>query len=320
MWNVLSMILYFAVSILTVYPVINIAHWMLPHSAYQNPYVHQVLLAVYTSLGYMHIPQTEVNADILMSVLLLLFVGVVNGLIFPRIPGLKHISFMLRGEYVPIQEEKEKMDSVKKYVEEKSGQTLDGWEFYVSNWQSYNAYTTGYKHIAITQPMLDHFPVPAIAGVVAHEMGHYMHGDTKAIGVSVSFLLVGNLCFDIIRWAAKLLNLLRFIPVLGLLTIFMSIILSLFLRAYNVFVRIPFFVVNFFARRIEFAADSYAAELNLGSELIWGLDILRKIAGDGTGWSALFSDHPNVAPRIEKLKQKLPQESEEDKARRLFSF
>lgn len=305
MWNRCSIIICFVINFVLVYPVVNLTHWLLPSEAYQNHYVHYVLWHVYTALGMLGVPQTEVNADALMSGGILLFTGLCNGIIFPLVPGLRHINSYLRGEYTPVEEEATKLEAVRRYVEQKSGHDMQNWTLRVSGTQEYNAYAIGWRRIVIYQPVLHEFSVEEIAGIVAHEMGHSYHGDTKYIGMNYAFSIVGWFCHWVLRSVARLFFVLARIPFIGILFCITGWILIAFVQLYNWLEHIPVFILNFISRRIEFRADAYALELNLGQELIWGLEALRRRNKDGTGWDALFSDHPNFTPRIERLKHAL---------------
>ncbi len=307
MWNTLGVILSFGINFIVVYPVINLTHWVLPVSVYQNYYVHEFLFFVYSAVGRMGYPQTDVNADIFMTVLLLMVTGIANGLIFPYVPVLRNINSLMRWEYRPSGEEGEKMEAVKRYIEAKSGEDMSRWNLQVSSKQEYNAYAIGYNRIIIHQPMMTAYSVPELAGIVAHEMGHCLHGDTRATGMIYAFSLVGQVCFFLIWIVARILGFFSFIPILGILLAFTSFIFNIYLIAWNVLMNIPVLFLQFFSRRMEFNADAHALEMNLGQELIWGLEAL-KVGTKDAGWKVIWMTHPNMSTRIQRLKDKLPEQ------------
>lgn len=307
-WNIVYVVITFFVNLVMVYPVINLLHFFMPNFLYQNPYIHFVLWHVYTALAYLELPQTEVNADFFMAISLMLIVGVWFGWIMPRVPGLKQLYSLFRGERPTTSAEDEKIQAALQYAEQKAGKSLGTWHFRISMENAYNAFTAGHQFIAFTEPLLRDFTVPEIAGIMAHEMGHAEHGDTQGIGVVYGFSLVGNFCISILNLVVWLLSCLTFIPILGILCMLTAWIFVIFVRLYCILRHIPTFICRFISRRQEALADSHALELNLGWELIWGLRRLQRVYGDVSWWKSLADDHPRLQTRIQDLRWRLPDE------------
>lgn len=306
LYNIVYVGITFFVNLVMVYPVINLIHFFMPNFLYQNPYVHFVLWHVYTALGYLHLPQTEVNADFFMAISLLLFSGIWFSWIMPRVPVLKQLYSLVRRERRPMTEEEEKIQAALQYAERKAGKSLGTWHFKMYNANEYNAYAVGHQYIAFTAPLLRDFTIPELAGIIAHEMGHAAHGDTSGGGMAFGFSLVGVCCNFILLAAIWILSRLTFIPILGILFMLMAGIFMIFNQVYAILRNIPDFVCRFLDRRREYLADSHALELNLGWELIWSLQKLQRAYGEISWWQSLWSDHPRLKTRIEDLRWRLP--------------
>lgn len=300
MWNICSLGFSLAVNFIIAYPIVFVVHWALPAAVYQQVWVQRFLQGIYTTLGYAKVPQTEVYADVLMTILLLVVVGLLNGLVLPRIPVLRVIPALLMREYRGDVYEKDKLARVKAYVAAHSGLDVSAWTFRVSRAEEFNAYSREYKRIVFLRPLLAQLSIPALAGIAAHEMGHLVHGDTKTLSVCQGFDTVGYVCQWLIVWAMRLCTMFRPILILGIIFVLLNWGLYGVLTMYQVLLQSPQRILQlFFSRRIEYRADAYAVEIGLGEELAEGLQYF--LGPEKPWYKSVFDDHPHTSSRLERI-------------------
>lgn len=174
-----------------------------------------------------------------------------------------------------------------------------------------NAFAFSTRTVTVTKGLLN-CPPEEIEGVIAHELGHIIHGDSQ-IALLVSVInTVGN-------YAAKVLSFVIFVfsrltevigdigggylgAVVSLAGFFMgliALILKGLLWVVQKLINIGFLAVG---RQEEFNADSYAKEIGFGDGLVSLLKKLENIEAKPTGfWNAVESSHPPIDMRINKL-------------------
>lgn len=158
-----------------------------------------------------------------------------------------------------------------------------------------NAYA-GIRHIVINRGLLDYLSYDrhAIAGIIAHEVAHYKHGDATAMawsrGIAWPVFLVYELTYRLqtaaVRWS------------------FFIVLVRILL--WSVLVTIRFIVVPLNSRhwrRCEYRADAEAMEAGYGPGLHSALSQLgRGFDGARTGWdAAILATHPHTELRMERL-------------------
>lgn len=303
-WNGIYVGLVFFVNLVMVYPIMNIIHSFMPNFLYQNPTVHTFLWYVFTAVGYLGLPMTMVNADFFMAISSMVLAGILLGFVFPIVPGLKQLLSFFRGERPLTCDEEEKIEKVLAYMEKKAGKPLGKWTIWSCNvGLGYNAFAEGHRHIVITPESIAHFSIPELAGLIAHEMGHYVHGDTRGIGLANGFTVVGNICIRILGLFIQITRILTIIPLLGYLFLIMNWIFALYERLYVLLRHIPTFIGNMVRRRQEYLADAYGLELNLGPEVVLMLERLYETYGDLSWWDTLKIDHPRTKDRIQTMRE-----------------
>jgi len=179
---------------------------------------------------------------------------------------------------------------------------------YIMDGMYVNAFAMGRKTVAVTRGAIETFTADELKGVLAHELGHIMHGHTKALLLSV----IGNFFFSVIVWVFKfILHIIQFISnavahlnvvalvfafILFIARIYVNILVFLFIYLSQVMLALN-------SRTNEMQADRFAFEVGYGRELILGLYLLQKITM-GTRLSLserMRASHPHIADRIGHL-------------------
>ncbi len=169
-----------------------------------------------------------------------------------------------------------------------------------------NACAMGRHTIAVTRGAVETFTEDELKGVLLHEIGHIIHGDTKATLLN----LIGNGLFSIgviiIKLALLILDLLL-IPLFNetkgitvLVTSFIRFILNILLFAFTLTGNI---ILSINSRSNEYSADYFAYKMAYGEELISALYLLQKMSlGENMKLvQRMQASHPHIAKRISRL-------------------
>lgn len=164
-----------------------------------------------------------------------------------------------------------------------------------------NAFFSGFgktKRVALYDTLMEKLTVNEILAVLAHEFGHYKHGDIfKGIASAGGMLLAFCIIFSQVPGSA--LQSIGIIPDGFGLIVFFSIYSSV----------IGFFIqpiINFIYKRNEFGADRFSGEMLYKEELISALTKLsseNKVFPKSSKIYGLFyHTHPPVLERIEAIR------------------
>lgn len=173
---------------------------------------------------------------------------------------------------------------------------------YMDEDMSINAYASGSNSITVTRGAMEFLSEEQLKGVLAHEFGHIVHGDTLVPLV----LLVGNSIFMLI------FLFIRFIQLIALgcsLITGDNFVSSLFNIIVNFSTAIILFVIEILLmlnqRANEYQADKYAVTIGYGEQLIEALYILKNVSmgHKQSILERLKSSHPNINARIGRLEQ-----------------
>ena len=169
-----------------------------------------------------------------------------------------------------------------------------------------NAYAMGKHTIAVTRGAIETFTEDELKGIILHEFGHIIHGDTKAILLN----LIGNGFFSICIVFIKILLLCIDIFFLStnkdpkrrphFISILLHFIFTLFLLAFTLTGNI---LISINSRKNEYMADRFANEIGYGEDLINALYLLQKMSlGENMKLiEKMQSSHPHIAKRIGRL-------------------
>jgi len=169
-----------------------------------------------------------------------------------------------------------------------------------------NACAVGNHTVAVTQGAINTFSEEQLRGVIAHEIAHIYHGNTKAVilntlgnGVLSIFILVVRFIFQ------TLFNLTE--PIQSQTHGVIYFILNTLYRILNFTIRCYLFLGNLIlsgnSRKTEFQADKFAFDVGYGEELKNALYVLQKISlsPDVNLVERMQSSHPRISKRIANM-------------------
>lgn len=182
---------------------------------------------------------------------------------------------------------------------------------YISDSMSINAYCFGSRTIVVTKGAINAFSEEQLKGIIAHEFGHIVHGNTKALlfnkignGIfSLAFLPIA-LIFRLTEKGIKFIDtdnnrLKRINPTLFIFSI-MKIIFNTLQSCVNL---ISGIILSANSRYCEYLADYYAKRIGYGEELTEALYLICDLSfsTEQSIDRRLFQSHPLLAKRIERL-------------------
>jgi STE24 endopeptidase len=165
-----------------------------------------------------------------------------------------------------------------------------------------NAYFSGFgktKKVALFDTLIEKLTTKEILAVIAHEFGHYKHGDVfKGIASAGAMLLAFCLIFATVPGAA--LQSIGLIPDAYGLIVFFTIFSSI----------IGFFIqplINILYKKNEFAADKFSKDFGFAEELQTSLTKLstenKVFPRSEKLYGIFYHTHPPVIERLEALSQ-----------------
>lgn len=168
-----------------------------------------------------------------------------------------------------------------------------------------NAYFTGFgakRRIVLYDTLMDQLTTDEIVAVLAHEMGHYRHGDTiKQMLLSMATIVIYLFVFSLFVNNAALSEALGGQRVSFALAI---VAFGLLLSPIN-YILSP--LSNAYTRRCEYRADRFAADMGMSQPLISGL---KKLTAESLGNLTphplvvkITYSHPTLEQRITRLMQ-----------------
>lgn len=169
-----------------------------------------------------------------------------------------------------------------------------------------NACAMGRHTIAVTRGAVETFTEDELKGILLHEMGHIVHGDTKATLLN----LIGNGLFSIgvitVKCALLILDLVLlpfFKRTGGITALISSIIHFIFDILFIGFTLTGSIILSINSRENEYRADRFAFENGYGEDLISALYLLQKMSlgEDMALIQKMQASHPHIAKRIGTL-------------------
>lgn len=182
---------------------------------------------------------------------------------------------------------------------------------FISDSMSINAYCFGSNTIVVTKGAINTFSEEQLKGIIAHEFGHIVHGNTKALlfnkignGIFSLVFLPIALIFKLTEKGIKFIDSdnLRFKRVNPTLFI-ISIIKSIFTAIQSFLNLFSGIILSANSRYCEYLADYYAYCIGYGEELKEALYVISKMSfsKEQSIDKRLLQSHPLIARRIEKL-------------------
>ena len=177
---------------------------------------------------------------------------------------------------------------------------------FIDNSMTVNAFAVGKSTIAVTRGAINTFSEDELVGVLAHEFGHLVHGDTKALLLNI----IGNGFFTVCVLALRVvLFFVRFVTALfdesGVINLVMWIF-DFFINIYIMIIMlIGQLILSATSRKAEYFADSFSHDIGLSTELIQALYILQRISVPSNIpiMERLRASHPNMGKRIARLER-----------------
>lgn len=299
-WNLLSVLLAYASCFIIVAPFVMLSAGVVPYDRIA-PYVNEFL----TALG---IPVTFLSTLVVYYVIDVTIVAVV-GLLLYLLPPTRWIFRFFSGYRKPTAEQMQRIKEAVDYMSARSGKDMASrYRYFIWRMNDINACAYGYNEIAVTPLALHELTTAELAGLLAHEAGHHVHGDTKSNLLICFLYTLFNICSTLIYITVMICNVLRLLPVVGIAFVIFGLALNVLQLIAGLIQRIPAaFLQVTCSRQIEAAADAYAVKIGLGEELKSVLHLLLKIYGDAPWFLVPFLDHPrdkNRIRHIEKLMEK----------------
>ena len=252
-------------------------------------------------LRFLHIAPSPDNAIMVLTAFLL-FVPI---LVY-RLELVQRAVLWLMGARPAEGQDKILLDAAFSLVCEKTGMAVNDYKLYVVDNGLLNAFAFGRNHIAVTRPLLQMLSKERLAGVLAHEVGHHVHGDTQMMTLTYCMQNVGLLALNILNGVIGVCGWVEKIPYVGFAAAILSWMLLLILVVMRFLVNLPAnLIMLFFSRQDEYAADRYACKHGLGRELHDGLEQISEGEQNLKFPDNLLSTHPDTGNRLKHIDEYL---------------
>lgn len=179
-------------------------------------------------------------------------------------------------------------------------------KLYIEDSMTVNAFAIGRNTVTLTKGAISTFSREELKGVLAHEFGHLVNGDTKALLLNI----IGNGFFTLITFALRIIiYLVRVITDLFDRSGIISFVFWLFNTVFNIYVFgitiVGQILLSSTSRQAEYFADYFAYEIGFTEELIKALYILQKMSSPTNVpiMERLRASHPNLGGRIARLER-----------------
>lgn len=301
-WNLISILLAYVANFLVVLPGLILV--IMIHGFYPIPYLDQVWALAMKGLMALPVPQNMLTALFAFYVVIATGAGLL-GFVGGYFPPTRFLLRAAVGSKIPSPEQMNQIRAAMDYISRKSGMDCTGkFNYYVQDISVINAFASGVNDITVTTPALETLSTPMLAGVLAHEMGHHAHRDTRTLLMINGIAYLGMLSILLVRIVNALFFVLRYIPFLNFVAAIFISVLNICLMIAGIIQRIPYAFFNVFcSRRIENAADAYTVKLGMGEEFIDSMQWMLDKGGDVSWFMSFFSDHPRVKSRIAHVKK-----------------
>lgn len=183
-----------------------------------------------------------------------------------------------------------------------------------------NACATGFRTIAITRPLLEGLSPAELRGVLAHELGHLLTGDTLVASAFATAALLPQAVFHVYRLGVVIVRKAFVRAGLGVAVLLLLgyglyrihllkavIPVLLFVLLFTLLNRIFGFFARLLSRLAEYRQDAFAWRLGYGDGLRKALEKLAASSAPVVNryYIVMHSTHPVITNRIRRL-EKLP--------------
>ena len=247
---------------------------------------------VFSIFQHLGIAYTENNIISFYSVLVVAVCGLLM-----LLPPAQRIFALFSGCRTPSPEDQAKIDYAMNRIYAGSCYKPGDFQLFVQNTVDLNAYALG---------SLTYLDNDELAGILAHEVGHLTHHDTKFGIMAYGMSTAGSIMYSILAVVQNIFVVLAHIPAIGFVFAALSWIMLLFLSFIQLLIRLPFILEMYLSRRAEYAADRYACEIGLGRELYRGLQHITAGEPKMNFFQRLASTHPATNSRLQKISEALP--------------
>ncbi|MFV5997637.1 M48 family metalloprotease [Streptomyces sp. NPDC056231] len=221
---------------------------------------------------------------------------------------------------VPTDQELQRLDASWKSVLQAAGVGRHRYQLWVDDRDNVNASASGGHIVAVTRRALTSLPPRHLEAILAHELAHHLNGHSWAIIVTRWYEFPARCFLAVLQvLTVTVLRILYAFSGCGfLIGLFIAVAIplswfwmgvsrgSLFLQIIMLGPIVAPVLSAWVDRQAEFVADSHAAELGYGPDLIEvfdrELDESSGTEAEEGGWlSRLFSTHPPMAERIRAI-------------------
>ena len=188
---------------------------------------------------------------------------------------------------------------------QRAGVSSGRYRLYIYPSEQINAFAQGRRTIAVSRPTLNVLAPEEMKGMLAHELGHHVNGDTFWLTLNYTTASAGNMVLNFYALLANLAGILCRLPIplvnFVLLLINWLIVIQLWLLRHVIF--LPLNIGAFFGgRRDEYQADAFAARIGCGEGLaLFFRRIIPEYKKESGVFEFLFEDHPAPHKRLERL-------------------
>lgn len=201
-------------------------------------------------------------------------------------------------------------DEVYEEAKKQTPQINTNIELYIQDTMEINACAMGRTTVAVTKGALQFMSAEEMRGLLAHEFGHLVHGDTKILLMTSIGNGIFNIFILIARWVIRLANSLSAAFEGGPLFFVCWTLGKIFELMLFLFIFIGEIVLMFNSRSNEYNADRYAYNLGYGRNLMSALTKLQQVSTSGRRsiMSLLKATHPSLVNRVLQLQSMTKQE------------
>jgi heat shock protein HtpX len=197
-------------------------------------------------------------------------------------------------------------DEVYEQAKEKNENISQDINLYILDVMYVNAFAMGSNTIAVTKGLMNTRSEEKIKGILAHEFGHIVNGDTKAL----LLVVIGNLIFTVAIMIFRIFYWFFEMLIVSVNDNAMGRFMGLFMRwglelSIFAFMFLTQIILAVKSRKSEYLADKFAYNLGYGEELLEALIFLQAFDFGGRVRlrDRLRATHPYLAYRVERLER-----------------